>query len=227
MRAMILAAGRGERMGALTATRPKPMLEVDGKPLIEHTLRRLTAAGINEIVINLAYLGGQIREHLGDGSRFNASIAYSEEPLPAYDTGGGIRAALPLLGGEPFIAINGDVWTDFPFGELRAPAHHAHLVLVPNPSHNPDGDFYIDNRRIVAEGRSKATFSGIGVYSPALFSGTHPRRFALAPLLRTAITQQLVSGEIYRGLWIDVGTPARFARLKQLLQHNNRGPGPV
>jgi MurNAc alpha-1-phosphate uridylyltransferase len=211
MRAMILAAGRGERMGELTAEQPKPLLEVAGKALIEHTIARLGAGGIRELVINLAYRGEQIRERLGDGARYGVSIAYSQEPAGALDTGGGIAAALNLLGPAPFIVVNGDVLTDLDFSRLKPPPGLAHLIMVPNPTHHPGGDFFLRAGLLDNAHGVSATYAGIGVYAPRLFAGHPGGRFPLAPLLSKAIADGEVSGCLFEGLWLDVGTPARLA----------------
>lgn len=215
MKAMILAAGRGERLRPLTDNTPKPLLQVGPKRLIEYHLENLRDAGMVDIVINTAWLGGQVRQHLGDGSSYGVNIVYSPEPEGALETGGGILAALPLLGDEPFIVVNGDIWTDYPFAGMRLdPAMLAHLVLVDNPAHNPDGDFRLDAGSVHdGSGSSGLTFSGIGVYSPDLFSGCKPGRFPLAPLLREAMKSDAVSGEHYRGRWFDIGTEQRLLQL--------------
>lgn len=217
MRAMILAAGRGERMRPLTDRTPKPLLPVAGRPLIEHHITSLAAAGIREIVINVSWLGKQIVDTLGDGTRFGVELRYSrEEPTPL-ETAGGIRRALPLLGNAPFIVVNGDVWTDYPLGTLQPPAGLAHLVLVDNPPHREQGDFVLEGGRVgVGEGK-RLTFSGIGIYRPELFAGLPDGAYPLAPLLRTVMAQGQVSGEHYRGRWIDVGTPARLDELERML----------
>lgn len=219
MKVMLLAAGRGERMGALTDTTPKPLLKVAGKPLLQHHIERLTAAGFSEIVINTAYLGEQIASFIGDGRRFDVPVRISAES-ERLETGGGIFNALALLGDEPFAVVNSDVWTDFSLEKLpHVMEELAHLVLVPNPSHNVKGDFLLQDDRCVAEGAGqRLTFSGISVLQPALFAGVQPGRFPLAPLLRQAIAQGRVSGERYDGLWIDVGTPERLHALEQLMQ---------
>ena len=198
------------------------MLEVAGRPLIEHVVERLRAAGHTRLVVNLAYRGEQIRRHLGSGARFGVDIAYSEEPDGALETGGGIAAALPLLGPEPFLAVNADLWTDYDFRQVAPPRGLAHLVLVPNPDHNPKGDFAIDGGMIVSSGGEMATFSGIGIYAPALFGNCRETRFPLAPLLRRAVRRGLVSGTLYSGQWADVGTPARLAHVRAhvALQHH-------
>lgn len=241
MMAMLLAAGRGERMRPLTDHTPKPLLEAGGKPLIVWHIERLVRAGIRELVINHAHLGARIEAALGDGSRFGARIRYSDEGT-ALETAGGIAYALPLLGDEPFAVINSDIWCDYDFAHLaeraaalQAGGDAAHLVLVDNPPHHPNGDFALSNGRVTASllpnpesrvpntGSSKLTFSGIGVYQPSLFSHI-PRGTAapLAPLLRAQIALGKVGGEHHRGLWVDVGTPQRLAELDKQIrsQHN-------
>ena len=219
MKAMILAAGRGERMRPLTDRVPKPLLAVAGRPLIEHHIRRLAAVGFDRLVINLSHLGGLIREALGDGARFGVAIAYSDEGAAALETGGGIFQALPLLGPGPFLVVNGDVWTDYPLEQLpRDPPGEAHLVLVDNPAQHPQGDFLLSDSRVAHAGAGRRlTFSGIGVYTPALFAGGSGGRFPLAPLLRAAMDRRAVSGEHYPGYWMDVGTPARLRELERRL----------
>ena len=218
VRAMILAAGRGERMRPLTDHTPKPLLPAGGRALIEYHIAALVQAGITDLVVNHAHLGKAIEDHLGDGGRYGAHIRYSPEPDGALETGGGIRNALPLLGSEPFVVVNGAVWTDYPFARLPvAPEGLAHLVLVDNPDHHRSGDFVFDGHRVRQNSGPRLTFSGIGMYRPALFDGTRPGRFALAPLLRAAMDRGEVTGEHYRGRWIDVGTPERLAELDALL----------
>lgn len=220
MRAMILAAGRGERMRPLTDHTPKPLLQAGGKPLIVWHIERLAHAGITELIINHAHLGHQIEDALGDGNRFGVRIAYSDEGK-ALETAGGIANALPLLGGEPFAVINGDIWCDYDFVQLPARAaamqvsgDMVHLVLVDNPPHHPNGDFHLRDGRLIPTNDSALTFSGIGIYQPALFSGIPRGAIApLAPLLREQIAAGRVSGEHHRGLWVDVGTPQRLAEL--------------
>lgn len=216
MKAMILAAGRGERMRPLTDSTPKPLLDIGGRPMIAWHLQALAKAGIVDIVINHAHLGHQIEQTLGDGVQFGVSIRYSREEEPL-NTGGGIFKALPLIGDEPFLVLNGDVWTDYPFAQLpNRPAGLAHLVLVPNPEHNPKGDFALDVKsRVTNNTDMRSTFSGIGVYQPALFNGLQSDAFPLGPLLRTAAEQQQVTGELYSGEWHDVGTPERLASVRQ------------
>ena len=214
MRAMVLAAGRGDRMRPLTDHTPKPLLEVRGKALIEYHLAALQQAGVNEVVINHAWLGEQIESRLGNGDRYGLRIEYSPEIPEALETAGGIIQALARLGTEPFIVINGDIWCDYPLQRLP---HHpdglAHLVMVDNPPHNPQGDFCLNNGSLQAEGESKLTYSGIGVYHPQLFAGLEPGIRPLAPLLRNAMAAGQVSGEHYRGRWYDIGTPERLAEL--------------
>ncbi|MFB1485685.1 MULTISPECIES: N-acetylmuramate alpha-1-phosphate uridylyltransferase MurU [unclassified Thiocapsa] len=228
MKAMILAAGRGNRMRPLTDQVPKPLLEAGGRPLIQHHLERLAAADIRDIVINHAHLGEQIEAALGDGSRFSVRIRYSPEQT-ALETGGGIFKALPLLGPDPFLVINGDIWCDIDPGALHlAGTDLAHLVLVDNPQHHPSGDFILTGGRVQAGGEQtrgdhtagprRLTFSGVGVYSPSLFVGCRPGAFALAPLLREAMAQGRVGGERHRGCWFDIGTPERLAELDRLLR---------
>lgn len=209
MRAMILAAGRGERMGSLTAAQPKPLLDVGGAALIEHHIARLKTCGIEEVVINLSYRGAQIRDHLGSGARFGVSIAYSDEGEPPLETAGGIAHALPLLGAGPFLLVNSDVFTDFDYRTL-ANAQSPTIVLVQNPEHNARGDFGLDLAgRVCAEPRSY-TYAGIGVLDPTLFAGLTPGRRPLKPVLDAAIERGELRGMRFEGLWIDVGTPERL-----------------
>ena len=221
MRAMVLAAGRGERMRPLTLDRPKPLLEVGGMPLIAHHLHALAMAGFRDVVVNVSWLGAQIRSALGDGSRFNVRLGYSDEGPEPLETGGGIFRALPLLGPAPFLVLNGDIWTDYPYAKLRESlraADLAHLVLVANPMHNPGGDFVLRAGRVVEEAGERLTFSGVGVYRPELFEGCRDGTFKLAPLLRAAARAGRVSGELHDGEWLDIGTPQRLAELDQRLR---------
>jgi MurNAc alpha-1-phosphate uridylyltransferase len=212
---MLLAAGRGERMRPLTDQLPKPLLTVRGKPLIVHHLERLARCGVSDVVVNVAWLGDRIRAALGDGAAFGVSIHYSEEGAQALETGGGIFQALPWLGSEPFLVVNGDVFTDFDFAALSiAPEAWAHLLLVPNPVQHPQGDFALEGGRVVENGSTRWTYSGIGLYRPQLFDGCRPGRFPLLPLLRRAIAAGRLSGEVYRGAWSDVGTIERLAALQ-------------
>lgn len=240
MRAMLLAAGRGERMRPLTDHTPKPLLQAGGKPLIVWHIERLAHAGITGLVINHAHLGEQIVAALGDGSCFGASINYSPESH-ALETAGGIANALPLLGDAPFAVINSDIWCDYDFAQLpklaaalEARGDMAHLVLVDNPAHHPNGDFLLHEGRVLpspaggagGEGSpTKLTFSGIGLYHPALFAGIQRGSIApLAPLLRTQIALGRVSGEYHRGAWVDVGTPQRLAELDIRVRSSQNTP---
>jgi MurNAc alpha-1-phosphate uridylyltransferase len=218
MKAMILAAGRGERMRPLTDASPKPLLKVGGKALIEYHIEGLVRAGITDIIINHAWLGEQFEQALGSGARFGARLAYSPEGAKALETGGGIFKALPMLGDGPFVVVNGDIWTDFPFARLTTlNVDLAHLVLVPNPPQHPNGDFVLDGGFVQSDGEAKLTFSGIGVYRSQLFAGCTAGAFQLAPLLRKAMLSRQVSGERYAGRWFDIGTPQRLEQLDQSL----------
>lgn len=218
---MILAAGRGERMRPLTDTLPKPLLPVRGRPLIDHAVRALVAAGVHDIVVNLSYRGAQIREHLGDGSRFGVHVAYSEEGEPPLETGGGVLKALPLLGAGPFVLINADVYSDYPLAALVERARElpadvlAHLVLVPNPAHHPMGDFGLSGDRVNNLHGRRHTFSGLSVQRPELLKDCQPGRFPMLPHWRAAADAGRLAGELYRGLWSDVGTPQRLADLER------------
>jgi MurNAc alpha-1-phosphate uridylyltransferase len=220
---MILAAGRGERMRPHTDQRPKPMIPVAGKPLIEYHVEHLRRAGVTELVINLGWLGEVIRAALGDGARHGVRIAYSEEGWPALESGGGIFHALPLLGRDPFLVVNGDVYTDFPLATLAERARalppdvHAHLVMVPNPAHNPKGDFALDAGRIGNREDGRCTFSGLSVHRPEFFRGCSPGHFPLLPLWRAAAEAGRMTGEVHHGAWSDVGTPERLAELEEKL----------
>ena len=212
MKAMLLAAGRGERMRPLTDDIPKPLLHVGTKTLIEHRLESLRTAGITECVINLSYRAEQIRHALGDGSRWNMLIRYSDEGDEPLETAGGIIQALPLLGEQPFILTNSDIWTDFNFAQLELPAGNlAHLVLVNNPEHNRTGDFALHDGLVASDGGNRLTYSGIGVYHPGLFAGYAAGKRPLLPVLLNAIKTGQVSGQHYHGMWCDIGTPARLA----------------
>ena len=238
MKAMLLAAGRGERMRPLTDHIPKPLLEVAGKPLIVWHIENLVRAGISELMINHAHLGAQIEQALGDGSRFGARLQYSPE-AQALETAGGIANALPLLGDEPFAVINGDIFCDYDFARLHERAARliangdtAHLVLVDNPVQHPNGDFLLHNDHIVDGNHLpldssdlQLTFSGIGIYRPALFAGIPRGSIApLAPLLRAQIALAKVSGEHHPGLWVDVGTPQRLAELDRQVSTLHNAP---
>jgi MurNAc alpha-1-phosphate uridylyltransferase len=216
MKAMILAAGRGERMRPFTDATPKPLIEVRGKTLIARLIEALARSGVREIVINHAHLGHLIEAALGDGRRLGVAIRYSHEAEPL-ETAGGIAKALPLLGERPFIAVNGDIFCDFDFSTLVGRAlgrNLAHLVLVANPPHHPEGDFGLRGTEVGSNGEPKLTFSGIGLYRPELFKSIRPgSKGQLAPLLRAAMASKRVSGAVHRGVWHDVGTPERLSAL--------------
>lgn len=221
MRAMILAAGRGERMRPLTDATPKPLLEVAGKPLIRYHVENLAHAGVRDIVVNLAWKGAMIREALGDGAALGVRIHYSEEGEQALETGGGVLQALPLLGPGPFLVLSADLWTDYPLASCAArlaDADVAHLVLVPNPDFHVRGDFGLRAGRLVEDDGPRYTYANIGVFRAEFFSGRSPGRFPLAPLMREWIGRRKVSGELYEGRWWNVGTPAQLAALDRALR---------
>lgn len=231
---MILAAGRGERMRPLTDTCPKPLLAVGGKPLIVWQIERLVGAGVHDLVINHAHLGSMIEAALGTGTAWGARIRYSPEPV-ALETAGGIANALPLLGRDPFIVANGDVYAEYDYTGLvrvierfriEGQPDRAHLVLVGNPAHHPGGDFVLEQGRVAVSGPDRLTYAGIGVFTPALFAPVargNPAR--LAPLLHAAVATGAVSGERLDGTWIDVGTPERLAHLDRQLRAHGHGTG--
>ena len=212
MRAMILAAGRGERMRPLTDVLPKPLLEVQGKALIVWHLEKLRDAGFKEIVINIAHLGYKIPEYLGDGSDYGLKISYSDEQdTGALESAGGIKKALHLLGDETFLVVNGDVYCDYEFkAHFDLKDKLAHLILVNNPAHNPNGDFGLNDTLVLNSANEMYTFSGIGYYNPKLFKNTETGKSALTPLLRVEIQKSNISGEVYDGIWHDIGTPQRL-----------------
>lgn len=228
---MILAAGRGERMRPLTDATPKPLLVAGGKPLIVWAIERLVGAGLDELVINHAHLGERLEAALGDGSRFGAHIRYSPEGV-ALETAGGIARALPLLGDEPFVVVNGDVYCDYDLRGAVAAARRladggdlAHLVLVANPPQHPQGDFALAGARVVAAVAPRHTFAGIGAYAPRLFAGLRRgERAPLRPLLDEAIAAGRVGGELHAGSWVDVGTPERLAALDAALTRTACSP---
>lgn len=227
MRAIVLAAGRGERMRPLTDMTPKPLLPVGGKPLIAYHLEALARAQIHDVVINLSWLGDRIRTALGDGSRYGVRIAYSDEGPVALETAGGIFNALPLLGSDPFLVVNGDIWTDIDFGRLVLEEDaHARLVLAPNPVHHPRGDFGLEGDFIVERETDRYTYSGVGLYRSAFFAGCTSGRFPLLPLLRRAIASRRLRGQIHRGDWCDVGSPERLAELENRVSPYNAAPCP-
>jgi MurNAc alpha-1-phosphate uridylyltransferase len=221
MRAMILAAGRGERMRPLTDRTPKPLLPVAGKPMIQYHLEALAAAGIRDIVINLAWLGQQIRASIGDGSQFGVRVQYSDEGDAALETGGGVFQALPFLAGpsgtDSFVVVSGDVWTEYPLGDVitkLAAADMAHFVLVPNPDFHARGDFGLADGRLTDSGE-RYTYANIGVLHPEFFAGCQPGKFPLAPLMFDWIRKNRVSGELFRGVWHNVGTPQQLQQIDQ------------
>ncbi|WP_306292475.1 N-acetylmuramate alpha-1-phosphate uridylyltransferase MurU [Solemya velum gill symbiont] len=214
--AMILAAGRGERMRPLTDHTPKPLLPIAGKPLITHHIERIASAGLRQLVINHAWLGEQIETALGDGSAYGVEISYSAEG-EALETGGGIFRALPLLS-DPFLVVNGDIWMTPDYASLQIEDDDlAHLLMVDNPQHNPQGDFALEQGRLQQQGETRLTFSGVGIYRKALFEGYGDGKFPLAPLLREAMDAGRVGGSHYQGTWIDVGTPERLQELDLML----------
>lgn len=232
MKALVFAAGLGERMRPLTDHTPKPLLVAGGKPLIEWHLEKLAALGVREVVVNTSWLAGQFPSVLGDGSRWGLHLHFAYESNTPLETGGGILNALPLLGEAPFIAVNGDIWCDFDFAHLPAePEGEAHLLLVDNPAHHPEGDFVLDaNGRVHDAGDApRLTFAGLGVYRPSLLTGWRqvigtaeganatPPRFKLAPLLRAAMARGAVQGQHHQGRWTDVGTPQRLQSLDATL----------
>lgn len=220
---MILAAGRGERMRPLTDHTPKPLLMAGGKPLIAWHLERLAAASFREVVINHAHLGAQIEAALGDGSQWGLRITYSPEPPGALETAGGIATALPLLGDQPFLVVNGDIYCDWDFRRAHElAARNAHLVMVANPAHHTGGDFSLDGEHVTdAQGGQTLTYAGIGVFSPTFFAGIAPGTvMKLRPLLDTAIAAGTLSGERHAGRWVDVGTPQRLAELDRELRNS-------
>jgi len=222
---MLLAAGRGERLRPITDTLPKPLAEVAGKPLIVYHLEALARAGVREVVINLSWLGEKIRAALGDGSRFGVHIAYSEEGPVPLETGGGIHRALPLLGSGPFLVLNSDVWTNMDFARVLTVEEgaDARLMLAPNPPHHPRGDFGLESDFVVEREADRFTYTGIGMYRPELFEGCVPGKFPLLPLLKRAIAARRLRGEVYRGEWLDIGSPDRLAWLDARERGARRG----
>lgn len=220
MKAMILAAGKGERMRPLTLNTPKPLIKVGGIPLIEYHIRALTQAGFNELIINHAWLGQQIENYLGSGDQYGATIKYSREGAPL-ETGGGILKALPLLGEQPFLVVNGDIFCNYPFAQLKHPIDHlAHLVLVNNPPHVAQGDFGLINGVVVNQAKQQYTFAGISILHPKLFTQCTKTSFKLAPLLREAANQQQVTGELFTDYWQDVGTIERLQSVEHYLKNH-------
>lgn len=222
MKTMILAAGRGERMRPLTDVLPKPLLAVAGKPLIQYHLEALCAAGLKDVVINHAWLGHLFPQYLGTGQQFGVQIRYSDEGIQGLETAGGLKKALPLLGDEPFLAVNGDIYTDYPYQQLvdkLSPDSLAHLVLVPNPQQHPHGDFGISaSGAALAEATICFTFSGVAIYRPEFFAGVAEGKQKLAPYLRQAMQQNKVTAELYTGVWHDIGTVQRLNELSDQLE---------
>ena len=218
VKAMILAAGKGERLAPLTNTVPKPLIKVDGETLIQRHLAALVRAGIESVVINVSHLGDRIEQRLGNDGGLGIEISYSREPGEPLETGGGIRRALPMLGHEPFLVVNADIWTDYDFGSctIREDAA-AHIVVVPNPPHHAAGDFALNGFKIERRDHNPYTYTGIGVYTPAFFTGMAQDRFPLAPLLIEHARGGRLSGEIHAGAWFDIGTPERLERLREIL----------
>jgi MurNAc alpha-1-phosphate uridylyltransferase len=215
---MVLAAGRGERMRPITDTVPKPLVRVGGRALIAWHLAALARAGVRDVVINLSWLGEQLRAALGSGAEFGVRITYSEEGPVPLETGGGIFRALPLLGPEPFLVLSGDIWTDIDFGRVQLPPEaHAHLVLIANPPHHPRGDFALEGDLVVNRDSERLTYANVGLYRPEFFAGCVPGRFPLLQPLNRAIAARRVRGAVHRGEWCDVGTPERLAQLEARL----------
>lgn len=216
---MILAAGRGERMRPLTDTTPKPLLLAAGKPIIQYTIEQLVYAGFNDIVINIAHLGQQMKDTLGSGIQFGANITYSDEGNSALETAGGISNALHLLGKDPFLVVNGDIANDYNFSQLQNKTIDlAHLVLIPNPDHHTEGDFHLADTGLLSEhGKPSLTYSGIGLFDPKLFNNLGQGVAKLGPLLRTAMANKSISGEKFEGFWMDIGTPSRLKEMEDYL----------
>ncbi len=216
MQALILAAGKGERMRPLTLVKPKPLLEVCGTTLIEHHILNLKKAGFTDIVINISWLAQQIMNKLGSGNQYGVKIRYSFEGDEPLETGGGIYKALSLLDKEPFLVVNGDVKTDIDFTCIKAiPNMLAHLVMVSNPNHNPNGEFFLDGKQLLSfvDSSKKQTYSGIGIYNPKLFEHSQSGKFSVVPLLKEAMSQKMVSGQFYKGQWDDIGTIERLTQI--------------
>lgn len=225
MNAMILAAGRGERLRPFTDHTPKPLLAIGGERLVERQLRALARAGAARVVINLGWLGDQVRRHVGDGEGFGVPVVYSDEGTPPLETGGGVFRALPWLGPGPFLLVNGDVWTDFEPAALAAPSgeDRCTLLLVPNPPDHPAGDFGLAGDRVVAAAAQTLTFAGVSVLTPALFEGCRPGRFPLGPLLQAAVRAGHARGQRYDGAWFDAGSRARVERIERYLAARRAG----
>jgi MurNAc alpha-1-phosphate uridylyltransferase len=224
--AMILAAGRGERMRPLTDSTPKPLLEVAGKPLLEYHLENLAAAGVRQVVVNVSWLGAQIVAALGDGSRWGLKLRISDEGSQPLETGGGIFNALPLLGPDPFVVVSADIWSDYPLSrlltgiDLRTGAIRGHLVMVPNPPFHPRGDFGLEGDRLTQSASGRFTFGNIAVYRPDFFAGCEPGKFPLLPLFQRAIRAGTLSGELYTGRWHNLGTTSQLSQLNAELMRS-------
>lgn len=221
MKAMILAAGRGNRMRPLTDSQPKPLLPVAGKPMLAYHLEKLSKAGVNQVVINHAWHGEQIENFVGDGSPWGLQVTLSAEPDGGLETAGGIIKALPLLGDEPFWVINGDIWTDWDYNDLPKELESGclgHLIMVNNPVHHPEGDFAMENGRLVKDGEQRKTFSGIGLYCKELLAPYPQGKLALKPFFEQAMMQNQLSASCWGDLWTDVGTPERLHQLNQQLE---------
>lgn len=216
MKAMILAAGRGQRMQPLTNTVPKPLLNVRGKPLLQYHVENLASAGVKQIVINHARFGDQIEAYFGHGEEYGVEIYYSPEGDTPLGTGGGIKRSLPLLGRDPFIVVSADIWTDFNYGDLPDSLNgYAHLILVDNPAHHPQGDFCLHGGLVALTGGERLTYGNLGVYSHELFLDCEATNFPLGPLLFSAAEKHKISGEYYSGEWVNVGTPEQLSALNQ------------
>jgi len=215
MIAMILAAGRGKRLKQITETTPKPLVEVRGQSLIERHLERLQAAGITDVVINLGWLGDQIIERIGAGSQYGVSVVYSQEGDELLETGGGIFKALHLLGDDPFLVMNADIYTDYQVVKMSLDDEAlGHLVMVPTPGYRDNGDFNLEDGRIRNSNASTLTFGGISVYRPEFFAGCEPGRFSIVPMMRSTADAGRMQGSFYDGLWADIGTQERLAALR-------------
>jgi len=223
MKAMLLAAGRGERLRPITDSLPKPLVRIGGRPHNASHLARRAQARVREVVINLSWLGEKVRAALGDGREFGVRISWSEEGPVPLETGGGILKALPLLVPGPFLVVSADIWTDIDFAGIRIPDQsQAHLVLIPNPPHHPRGDFGLEEGLVVDRENDRLTYANVGIYRAELFDGFSARRFPLLTVLRRGIASRAVSGEIHRGEWCDVGTPERLGDLEKRLQSSVR-----
>lgn len=226
MKAMILAAGKGERLRPLTDKIPKPLLQAGEYRLIEYLIHHLVAAGIDDIIINHAHLGEQFKPALGDGTKYGVKITYSPEEIGGLETAGGIINALPLLGDQPFLVVNGDIWTDYAFKQLSKltlkQGTFAHLVLIDNPPHHPEGDFSLQDGFMQNGGENCFTYSGIGIYHPDFFSEQSVTRLPLRPLLNEAMAKQQVTGEAYSGKWFDIGTVERLEELTKQLDQSDK-----